>query len=406
MHRFRDLATFTLAPTLTDVGLLLVGVLVLDLAAPVADLASLLIASTVSYLGHRIATYRSNPFRRWVRHPGAFVVVAALAALVDVVVVAAAWSVTDLDTVGAVVAAKAVAMVPAVAVRAVGYRFVLAEDIAVAQGRHTEAPSDGVVRLSVVVPAYREVDRIGATVRAVRAELADVAADGGVEIIVVDDGSGDGTADAARLAGADQVVVLPTNRGKGAAVRAGMIASRGRTAAFIDADLAYDPGHLRTLLVAVEDGRHAVIGNRRHPESETATASGLRAVGSRLVNTLASVVLLAAPHDTQCGLKAFRGDVARALFARTRIDGFAFDIEVLHLVEEAEWSLDDIPVVLRDTGGGSTVRIVADVVTLAVDLARVRYWSSTGRYEPSSTWPGSGRSAPERSPSERSSPTA
>ena len=92
-------------------------------------------------------------------------------------------------------------------------------------------------------------------------------------------------------------------------------------------------------------------------------------------------MLLARPRDTQCGLKAFRGDVARTLFRHTRVDGFAFDIEVLHLVERAELSLDEMPVRLDETDAPSTVRIGRDVVQLAADLVRIRRWSSTGGYD-------------------------
>lgn len=244
-------------------------------------------------------------------------------------------------------------------------------------------PSDGSIRLSVVIPAYLEGDRIAGTVGAIRDEFADLDADGAaapLEVIVVDDGSGDDTADQASAAGADQVIVLPENRGKGAAVRAGMVASRGRCVAFTDADLAYHPRHIRQILTQVEAGWDVVIGNRRHPDSELVETTGMRAVGSRLVNRLAAAVLLAAPLDTQCGLKGFRGDVARHLFTRTRIDGFTFDIEVLHLVERSGWSLRQIPVSMADTGARSTVRLTDAVVVLR-DLAKVRYWSSRGSYE-------------------------
>lgn len=247
----------------------------------------------------------------------------------------------------------------------------------------TSATATGTIRLSVVVPAFREGDRIAATVDTIRTEFADLdpaGADAAFEIVVVDDGSGDDTADQASAAGADQVVVLPENRGKGAAVRAGMLASRGRTVAFTDADLAYHPAQLRRLLMEVEAGWAAVIGNRRHPDSHTASTSGFRAAGSRVVNRLAASVLLAAPLDTQCGLKGFRGEVARDLFARSRVDGFAFDIEVLHLIERSGWSLRQIPVDMADTGDRSTVRI-ADVAMLIRDLIRVRYWSTTGGYD-------------------------
>lgn len=245
------------------------------------------------------------------------------------------------------------------------------------------AASSSDIALSVVIPAYREADRIAATVEAVRSELSDLEpgrADAAFEIIVVDDGSLDATADRASAAGADQVIVLPHNQGKGAAVRAGMLASRGRVAAFCDADLAYHPSHLRTLFSGVESGYDAVIGNRRLAESRGSATSGLRSVGSKVVNRLAAAVLLEAPLDTQCGLKAFRGDVARQLFAQTRIAGFAFDIEVLHLIERSDWTLGQIPVVLDDTGDRSTVRIAA-VASLVRDLAKVRYWSRHGAYD-------------------------
>lgn len=250
----------------------------------------------------------------------------------------------------------------------------------------TEGPpplEDGTIRLSVVVPAYLESDRIADTVRQIHDALSDVdpaGADAAFEVIVVDDGSGDDTADLAAAAGAAQVIVLPRNQGKGAAVRAGMLASRGRVVAFCDADLAYSPSHLLTLLAAVEAGADAVIGNRRHPDSAGHATSGLRALGSRVVNRLASSLLLAAPLDTQCGLKAFRGDVARRLFAVTRVDGFAFDIEILHLVERAGWTLGQIPVELADTGDRSTVRVSA-VTDLVRDLIRVRRWSKQGLYD-------------------------
>ena len=117
------------------------------------------------------------------------------------------------------------------------------------------------MRATVVIPAFDEAAGIGRTVAAVREALAEVAVDGGIEIVVVDDGSADGTADAALAAGADQVVVLPENRGKGAAVRAGVAAARGRTIACTDADLAYSPDQLLRVIAEVEER----VG-RRHRE--------------------------------------------------------------------------------------------------------------------------------------------
>lgn len=381
MHPARRFAATAVAPTAVDVGLLVVLRQVVGLPIIVADLSAIAVASVVSYGAHRMATFRSNPYARWVRHPGAFVLVAALAAIVDAVVLRTTFAAAGYTSVGGLLVAKALSLSVAALVRALGYRFILAEEVVENRQIQPRSPATGPVRLSVVLPAFGEEERIGSTIESIRTELADVENDGGLEIIVVDDGSRDHTSDAALAAGADQVLTLPRNRGKGAAVRAGVSASRGRVVAFTDADLAYGPDHLRSLLAEVERGWDVVIGNRRHPQSSGRADSSLRAIGSRVVNRLASLVLLAAPLDTQCGLKGFHGDVARSIFTRTRIDGFAFDIEVLHLVERAEWSLQEIPVRLEATSGGSTVRIIADVVRLFADLCRVRYWASTGAYE-------------------------
>src|SRR5581483_1521326 len=147
----------------------------------------------------------------------------------------------------------------------------------------------------------------------------------------VDDGSTDDTADQARAAGADQVIALPRNRGKGAAVRTGVLAARGRTVAFTDVDLSYAPVQILRLLREAEAGAGMVVGSRRHPDAEAVVEAGIgRQVASRLFNVLAFFVI-GEYRDTQCGLKAFRDDVARALFSRATIDGFAFDVELFHL---------------------------------------------------------------------------
>lgn len=238
----------------------------------------------------------------------------------------------------------------------------------------------GEVRLSVVIPAYREVAEIATTVARVREELADVAADGGLEVVVVDDGSGDGTAAAAREAGADLVVELHPNQGKGAAVRAGMLAAHGRTRAFTDADLSYAPGQIAGLLGQVEGGWDVVVGDRYHAGSTTLVEAGaLRQVGGRAINLATRAVLRERHPDTQCGLKALRGDVAEVLFSHARIDGFAFDVELIHLVERHGLSLTEVPVevVNSDT---STVHVVRDALRLLADLARIRAAGRAGAY--------------------------
>lgn len=348
----------------------------------VADLAAIAAASVVSYLLHRVVTFRSDPYVRWVEIPQVFVGVALLAAAVDVAVLRTVFAGTGFTSTTALVEAKALALAAAGAVRLVGYRWALLGELTWARRvRWPRPPAPGDCRLSVVVPAYDEADRIAETVRRLGSELAEEVGEGHLEIVVVDDGSTDGTADAALAAGASQVVIQPVNRGKGAAVRLGALAARGRVVAFTDADLAYGPEQVGRVLLAVEEGWDVAIGDRRHPETRTLVAPSLvRGWGSRAINWLSYAVLLGSYRDTQSGLKAFRSDVARFVFARTRVDGFAFDIEVLHLVERHQLSLVEVPVEVVNSSR-STVSALRDAAHLVADLFRIRRWSAEGAYE-------------------------
>jgi glycosyltransferase involved in cell wall biosynthesis len=247
--------------------------------------------------------------------------------------------------------------------------------------RRSTPPPPGDTRLTVVIPAYQEAGRIAESVARVRRELDAIASDGGLEVLVVDDGSSDHTAQAAADGGADRVIAMGVNRGKGAAVRAGMLAGRGRTIAFTDADLSYPPAQIAEMVAQVEDGWDVVVGNRHHQGSTTLVRAGvLRRLGGRGIH-LATRAVLVAPHsDTQCGLKAFRSDVARRLFGHSHIDGFAFDVEIIHLVERYGFSLLEVPVQLANSDR-STVHVVRDALTLLGDLVRIRRLGSVGAYD-------------------------
>jgi len=196
----------------------------------------------------------------------------------------------------------------------------------------------------------------------------------------VDDGSNDGTADAARAGGADVVLAHPSNLGKGAAVRTGMLAASGAVAAFIDADLAYEPSQLVGLLDAVESGVDVVVGSRKHEGARTLVKAGrLREIGGRIINSLTRVVLLGNYRDTQCGLKAFSADAARLIFGRSRIDRFAFDVEIFVIAERNGLTLREVPVTVVNTTR-STVNVVRDASRLVRDLFRIRRWSRRGVY--------------------------
>ena len=377
--RLRRFAAVGIVVTAIDVGILLVLRLRADLPVIVAGAIGITVAAVVSYLLNRWLTFADDPHVRWVHDPFTFIVVAAVAGILDVSVLRAAVALLGSTDAAPLVAAKAISLFAAAAVRAVGYRKIVFRSVREEQGRRTDrAPAPGAQRLSVVVPAYREAGRIGATVERLRVELAPAAP---LEIIVVDDGSGDGTAAEAEAAGADKVLRQPENRGKGAAVRAGVLTADGRTVAFIDADLAYPPVQLLRLVDEVESGWDLVVGSRQHIDTTTLVrARRLRVVTGRLFNLLTTAVLLGQYRDTQCGLKAFRSDIARLLFSHTRVDGFAFDVEVFHLAERYRLSLTEVPVSLSNTAS-STVRVGIESLRMVRDLFRIRRWAGRGVYD-------------------------
>lgn len=238
----------------------------------------------------------------------------------------------------------------------------------------------GDLRLTVVVPAYGEEQRIAESVRQITAALEPVQVDGGVEIVVVDDGSEDETAERAEAAGV-RVVRLPENCGKGAAVRAGVLVARGRTVAFTDADLSQPPGDLLLLLAKVESGWDVAVGTRHHSAAQKVARGALvRWCSTYVFNLLTALVLLGGYRDTQCGCKAFRSDVARHLFSRARIDGFAFDVELFHMVERYRMSCIQVPV-MRRPSVSSTIRLGPHAIQMVRDLLRIRRWSRQGAYD-------------------------
>ena len=359
------------ALTIVDVVLLVALAEGIDAPVALADAASVGAASVLSWVLHRGITFAGDRNVRWVRRPGGFAIAAVLAGSVDVLI-------TSLGSMSiALVPAKLVGIVAAGALRLAVYRRILASGLRRQLGqRRPGAAPPGERRVTVVIPAKDEAARIAEAVRRVRVGFEDMDA----EVLVVDDGSTDGTAGAAEAAGAT-VLRHEANRGKGAALRSGVLAARGRTVAFLDADLAYTPEQARALVDAVESGWDVAVGNRFDPESVVEGRSSLRYLGGRLFNAVTALVLLGQYRDTQCGCKAFRIDVARALFSRTKLDGFAIDVELLHLVEREGQSLVELPVTVSRTAG-STVNLRASLRAVG-DLLRIRRWSRQGEYDAS-----------------------
>lgn len=382
MRFLRRFATVGAAVTVLDVGAVVLLARIWSAPLVVIDAVAVVSATLVSYWLHRAISYAAEPARRWYRDLRHYLAGAALAGGVDVAFFAAMTASSNSRGFGALIGPKALALLGAFVVRVAFYRDTMFRSIRSDQAMPASRPlPESDVRLSLVIPAFGEEAGIGSTLSMVEEKLGHLRRDGGLEILVVDDGSADDTEGAARRGGADVVVRLEKNRGKGAAVRAGMLAATGRTVAFTDADLSYSPDQVERLMEAIEEGWDVVVGSRQHTDTTTLVAAGrLREIGGRVINAFTSVVLLGQYRDTQCGLKAFRGDVAKVIFGRSTVDGFAFDVEVFHLVERFRMSLTEVPVELRNSSR-STVHVARDAARLMRDLFRIRARAHGGHYE-------------------------
>lgn len=209
---------------------------------------------------------------------------------------------------------------------------------------------EGFVDLSVIVPAYNEAQRISPTLARLHAYLS--AQPLRYEIIVVDDGSRDDTAAVVEAARIPHLVLLrqTPNRGKGAAVRMGMLAARGQIRVMSDADCSMPPEQLPKLLAPIVACEAEIaIGSRYAPGAKTDVKQPwYRVWWSRLANRVIQRSLVPGVRDTQCGFKAFTAEAARDLFGRGRIDGWAFDLEILALARRADFSIAEVGVEWTD----------------------------------------------------------
>lgn len=227
--------------------------------------------------------------------------------------------------------------------------------------------------LSVVIPAFNEGPRIAGTVLEVLSETERWCHR--CEVLVVDDGSTDDTGaavDELRLAGCPVTLLRhDRNRGKGAALRTGVAASRGALVLLTDADLATPIAEVGRLLGYIAGGADVAIASRALPGAQILVHQApLRALSGRAFNRLVRLTLLPAIHDTQCGFKLFRGPEARALFRECRVDGYAVDVEVLSLALRSGLTIAEVPVRWSHVRGGK-VRLLADGARMGWELADI-----------------------------------
>lgn len=227
--------------------------------------------------------------------------------------------------------------------------------------------------LSVVIPCFNEERRLSPTLEAIRRYLEVHQVQG--ELILVDDGSRDGTRSLMRTQAAlhrdVRVVGVSPNRGKGRAVAEGVRVARGDQVLISDADLSTPIEELPKLQAALARGADVAIGSRAAPGAREIDQPLHRQLMGKTFNRLVQALLLPGFRDTQCGFKLFRGEVAHRLFAGLVTEGFAFDVEVLVRALDAGCTVEEVPVRWFNSGTSTVAPLRASTAMLR-DLLRLR----------------------------------
>lgn len=226
------------------------------------------------------------------------------------------------------------------------------------------------IMLSIIIPAYNEANRIGPTI----GKIVDYARSNSldIELIVVDDGSSDGTADIAQRCDCARIIRLEKNSGKGRAVREGMIAARGDVVMFTDADMSAPIEETDKLSQAIEDGFDVAVGSRMAKPRQIDKFQPVHRMALGLAfGGLVQLVFNTGVRDTQCGFKMFTKRAAKLLASNMTVDGFTFDVEMLALARRMGLSVAEIPVKWHDVSG-SKVNVVKHFPRIILELAKTK----------------------------------
>jgi len=223
--------------------------------------------------------------------------------------------------------------------------------------------------VSIIIPAFNEAERLPTTLEQLLGYLEGTEFTS--EVIVVDDGSSDDTAQ--KVAPPATVIRNDSNHGKGYAVRQGILAASGAVRVFMDADLSVPPEYLLELVNRIREGNDVVIGSRGVPGSEVvAGGRQYRRTMGRVFNHFVQLLAVRGIHDTQCGFKGFTEEAAQLLFPLQKLDGFAFDVELLYLARRKGLRIFEMPVRWVDQEA-SKVRPGIDSLKMLKDLIRIRW---------------------------------
>jgi glycosyltransferase involved in cell wall biosynthesis len=238
--------------------------------------------------------------------------------------------------------------------------------------------------LSIVIPAYNEENRIGRTLAGTFEYLDAQSYDS--EVLVVNDGSRDRTAEkvlafAERSSGRLRLIENPGNRGKGYAIRNGMLQATGDIVLFYDADLATPTSEIVKVISPIAENRYDVVfGSRALDRSLIGThQSALRETIGKAGNLIQFALTGLNFKDTQCGFKAFRREAAQTVFPLQQIDGFGFDPEILFIAKKQGWRLLETPVRWNHVEG-SKVNPIGSPIKVLMEVSTIRWNDLMGKY--------------------------
>lgn len=239
--------------------------------------------------------------------------------------------------------------------------------------------------LSVIIPAFNEENRLPGTLESVHDYLTEHHTD--FEIVVVNDGSRDGTVTAveefARHRDNIRLLSYESNRGKGHAVRIGVMAAKGDLILMNDADGSSPIAEVERLIAAIRRGADVAIGSRAKPDTTGEVHVEALAYRKHIGNTFNLIVqtlLLPGILDTQCGFKLFKRDVAREVFPAAILNGFAFDVEILFAARKHGYAIEEVPINWHNVAG-SKVNVMIDSPRMFLEVLTIFVGRLTGKYK-------------------------
>ncbi len=240
--------------------------------------------------------------------------------------------------------------------------------------------------LSIIIPAYNEETCIATTVESICHSFRALFQE--LEIIVVDDGSKDKTAQIVRMIATKdknevsiKLIQNVTNKGKGFSIKRGVLEASGDIIIFTDADLPYDVKSIKYLINRISDAKPIVIGSRVLSESQgSAKISWFRYLSGRIYSILIQIFMFQNIPDTQCGLKGFTSKITKEVFPFLTINGFAFDVELLYILRKKSCNILQVPVTMISDRTDSRLNMALDPIIMFLALFRIRINDFLGKY--------------------------